>query len=83
MHIDGHTIQLYSFQWKPKIQSHDWLPRDIERYLLINMKTMYKTRCGRTSERGKKRYETSVIGRQEKKKKRNMTFFTSCYGMFF
>ena len=29
----GHTIQLCSFRWEPKIQSHDWLSRDLESYL--------------------------------------------------
>ena len=38
----GHTIQFCSFRWEPKIQSHDWLSRDIESYLLIKMTTMYK-----------------------------------------
>ena len=36
----GHTIQLCSLRWEPKIQSHYWLSRDIESYLLIKMKTM-------------------------------------------
>ena len=37
-----------------------------------------QTRGRHTSEWGKKGYETSVIGRKEREKARNMIFFTSC-----
>ena len=76
----GHIIQRYSFRWKPKIQSHDWLSRDIENYLLINMK---KTRGGHTSEQDKKKYETSVIGSEERGKGTNYDIFTSCFVLSF
>ena len=39
------------------------------------MTTMNKARGLRTSERGKKRFETMVIGRQEKKKKGRTRIF--------
>ena len=71
----GHTIQLCSFRWEPKIQSHDWLSRDIESYLLIKMKTMYKhvvdTPQSRVK-RGMKRVSSDA--KKEKKRGRNMIF---------
>ena len=44
------------------------LSRDTESYLLIKMKTIVQTRGGHISEKGQKRNETSVIGREERKK---------------
>ena len=76
-----HTIQLHSLRRKPKIQSHDWISRDIKSYLLINMKKMTKhVAGGRTSERDKigKKWWTSDA--KKRKKGRNMILFTSCKG---
>ena len=74
MSLKGHTIQLYSLWWKPKIHSHAWLSREIESCSLINMNKNVQTSDGHNAERIKTRYETSVIGRKVRKKGRNMIF---------
>ena len=80
MSLEGHTFQLYSFWWKPKIHSHAWRSREIERCLLENLKleNNVQTSDGHTAEQAKTRYETSVIGRKVRKKRTKYDIFTSC-----
>ena len=53
---------------------------DIKSCLLINMKTMCKTRGGHTSERDKIGKKQWTSGTKNRKKGRNMILFTSCKG---
>ena len=78
IHTEGHTIQLYSFRWKPQIQSHHWLSSVIGSCLLINMKTMYKTPGDWISQWEKRGIKRESSNTKERNKGRNMIFFTSC-----